>query len=194
MEKSLFKRVWDFLWVSESLISWIVLLLLFFVVIMFLFFPFSRLAFSTHLPYVVVESGSMTHNADFDGWWQKFGIWYEQHNITKEAIADYPFSNGINIGDIIIVKGNTEYKIGDVIVFDAGAAKPIIHRVIKIYEDGNFSTKGDNNAEQLPEEIIVQKNRVLGKSIGKIPKLGWVKLAPCSVLPQFCILVDRIRG
>jgi len=48
-----------------------------------------------------------------------------------------------------------------------------------VNNDANtLSTKGDNNKDQLPTGIEndVQKGKIFGKAIFKIPKLGWVKL------------------
>jgi len=178
--KTFFQKIGYFLLEDESLISWIVCLALCFLIIKFIFFPLMGLVFSTSLPFVIVESESMEHNYNtFDSWWSDFHNWYDNNNITKEQFLQFPLHNGFKKGDIIAVRNMSDYKVGEVIIFDAGQAKPIIHRVIKVDNNANtVSTKGDNNKDQLPTGIEnnIQKGKVFGKAIFKVPKLGWVKL------------------
>jgi len=97
------------------------------------------------------------------------------------SLADTPkwnFQNGVSKGDIIFVVGPKNIKVGDVIIFQAGAKNPLIHRVISI-KDGVYSTKGDNyrtNAGQLQSELAIQKDQIIGKSLFKVPFIGWAKL------------------
>jgi signal peptidase I len=77
-------------------------------------------------------------------------------------------------GDMIIVYGEKDIKIGDVIVFDVPDKKyPIIHRIYKM-NDGMITTKGDNNSG--PDTWSLKKEDIYGKAILKIPILGWVKI------------------
>ncbi len=80
-------------------------------------------------------------------------------------------------GDMIIVQGEKNFSVGDIIVFDVSDKKfPIIHRVIKINADGTLETKGDNNSMQLTFEHNIDSSKVHGKAVFKIPLLGWVKI------------------
>jgi len=172
------KKLWGFLWEENSLLSWavffIVVLPICFLIIKFVFFPFFSFVFSSPLPFVIVESGSMEHNnANFDKWWNSSGGWYEANNITKEKFLEWPWRKGFNKGDIMVVAGSKEYNQGDVIVFKRDAGVPIIHRLIFLEPLG---TKGDNNLYQLGEEKNIGKDRVLGKAVFKIPLLGYLKL------------------
>lgn len=210
--KNTLQKIWYFLWKDESLISWIVLLLLGFCTILFVFFPVSSLIFSSKLPFVVIESGSMIHEGDFDKWWENFGVWYENRSITKEQFEAFSYKNGMNIGDIIVVMSSDDYKVGDVIVFSVPDEKPIIHRIAvrktkcnitervrdNIYrteeEECNFtSTKGDNNQGQLNLELNITQDKIIGKAIFLIPKAGYAKLIPCMIIPDFCEFIDMIR-
>lgn len=211
-KKNWFKKFWHFLWVNESLASWIVLLALCFCFIMFVFFPVSGLIFSSEMPYVVIETGSMIHQWRFDKWWDNQGFFYENISISKEQFKEFPYKGGLNIGDIIIIKGNDNYKVGDVIVYDAQQEKPIIHRIIRIKERCNVTeqvrdniektteqdcyviqTKGDNNPGQLMFEYNISKEQVIGKSVFMIPRLGYVKLVPCYIVPSLCTFIDKVR-
>ena len=98
----------------------------------------------------------------------------------------------LNEGDLIFVRGidpehikagSINDKNGDIIVFDAhglweGAPDGlIVHRVVDRYKkDGrwHFLTKGDANWHV--DFAWVPEGRILGKVIGKIPYIGWVKI------------------
>ena len=180
------KIIWNFLWNSNSIWSWILDLLILFVIIKFIFFPLLGLALATKLPMVIVETPSMVHQGSFDSWWQNFGAWYENKNITKQDAEEWPFRNGINPGDIVIVKGfrnGLDLKQGEVIVFDAHQQVPIIHRVM--YFNSVIGTKGDNNREQRTDETTIPKSDVIGKAVFRIPKLGWVKLIFVKLINGF---------
>lgn len=179
--------IWNFLWKSNSILSWIVNIVLIFLIVKFVIFPLTGLILSTSLPFVIIESKSMEHEGSFDLWFSLHGKWYLDNNITAQEIKDYwPWQSGLNKGDIIIVKGsrNKEYKKGDVIIFKTEEQKiPVIHRIVKIEEkeiNGNiekiFSTKGDCNHGQLPYELEIKAEQIIGKAWLRIPWLGWVKL------------------
>ena len=173
----LMKDVWTFLWESDSIWSWIADFALAFILVRFVFFPLMGIIFSTSLPLVVVESGSMEHNGPFDSWWQEKGQWYLDHNITKEQFLSYPFPNGFNKGDIIVTRGADNYQRGEIIIFQTSVqTTPIIHRVIYQNEDLTFATKGDHNTYQLPYETSTPRSRIISKAVFRIPYLGWLKL------------------
>ena len=77
-------------------------------------------------------------------------------------------------------------KLGDVLVFKTNRPDPIIHRVIKIWqEDGEFyfQTKGDHNPHSYATlgEDEIHQNRVIGKAAVRIPYLGWIKILAVKV-------------
>ena len=197
--KEVAKKVWNFLWNDDSLLSWIVSLALAFIIVKFIFFPLLSLIFATQLPLVVVESGSMHHPGSFIGnaiglqnnfelWWQEKGSWYESQGINKEQVEDWPLKTGLEIGDIVLVSGHGKPEIGDIIIFNANQKHPLIHRIVNIENrDGEiyYSTKGDNNSGQLVSEKEIPKNALIGKAILRIPKLGWVKLVFVKILQTF---------
>lgn len=169
------KKIWHFLWESNSVWSYLAVFIIAFIAIKFMFFPILNLIFSTSLPLVIVESNSMLHTAEFDSYWESHGAWYEENGISKSDFQAYSFNNGINKGDIIVVQGKNSYEKGDVIIFKVPIqSTPIIHRIVS--SGSYYSTKGDNNQYQLAMEKTINPNQVLGKAIGKIPYLGWIKL------------------
>jgi len=166
------QKFWHFL-KQDTFSSWLVSLILIFIAIKFILFPLLSLITGTQLPLVVVESCSMHHNADFERWWAQNGLWYEKQGITKSQFEDFTLKNGFTKGDIILVRGAKEIDKGNVIIFIAGTRYPIIHRIIS---EAPLGTKGDNNAEQLSIERGISREQILGKAVGKVPLLGWVKL------------------
>ncbi len=180
--KGLLKKTWNFLWKSNSIWSLIIDIIIIFLIVKFLLLPGIGLILGTSLPLVIVESGSMTHEDVFDNWYSLHGYWYTENNISLETVNSWGFHDGMDKGDIILVQGNKnkDYKIGDVIIFQVPQNPvPIIHRVIAIHKvDGQifYETKGDHNDGQHPYEELISKEQVLGKSVSRIPWLGWIKL------------------
>ncbi len=117
---------------------------------------------------------------DFDGFWEDCGKWYEDREISKEEFRGFDFKNGFNMGDIFIVSGRSDVIKGDIIVFYyGGESNPIIHRVVDITNDNGeiyYQTKGDHNSGASVFEQKINKEKVYGKAIVKIPFLGWVKI------------------
>ncbi len=169
------KKFWQFLR-KDTWQSWLVSLILIVVIIRFIFFPVLGAITGTPLPLVVVESCSMYHGTNFDSWWDQNAAWYESKGITKTDFQSYSMKNGLNKGDIIFVWGKGEVEKGDIIIFLGGLKYPIIHRIVT---DNPIGTKGDNgrtNADQLNLEKNIPENAIIGKAVGKVPFLGWVKL------------------
>ena len=166
------KRFWKFL-NQDTWQAWIVSLVLAFVVIKFIFFPVMSLITGAPLPLVVVESCSMYHAIDFESWWDQNSVWYLNKEIAKKHFEKFPFKNGLNKGDIILVYGRGGHDIGDVIIFNSEFRFPLIHRVVELNPTG---TKGDNNFDQLNAERGINDDTILGKAVARIPGLGWIKL------------------
>ena len=169
------KKFWIFL-KKDSWASFAVTLLLAFVIIKFVFFPGLSLITGTSLPLVIVESCSMYHHeAGFDKTFESDV--YGDYGISIEDTKNWIFQNGFNKGDVIFVVGAKNVEIGDVIIFNAGAQHPLIHRVIEA--DNDYSTKGDNyitNPEQLNSERSISEDQFVGKALFKVPFVGWAKL------------------
>lgn len=170
------KKFYDYL-KKDTWDSWLVSLLLAIIFIKLIFFPTLSFLTNTSLPLVVVESCSMYHSNNFKDWWleESNKFWYEKNNITKEEFQEYPLKNGLNKGDIVFVLGKKEYKKGDIIIFESETKYPLIHRIVS---KNPISTKGDNNPDQLPNNLEnnIEKEKIFGKAVAKIPYLGWIKL------------------
>ena len=184
--KELLKKFWHLLWKDNTWKGWVFSIIVLFIFIKLIFFPGLSLVTGTKLPLAIVESCSMYHQgnllSNFDAWWENHEPKYIPYEISKEEFKSLIFKNGFNKGDILfIVKANPEkLKVGDVIIFEAGAQNPIIHRIIEIKKENNeyiFSTMGDNNNGQLVVEKEIKSSQLIGKASLKLaPYLGWVKL------------------
>jgi len=153
------RRVWNWIWNSDSFLSWVIAVALIFVFVKFIFFPVLSLIMGTGLPLAGVESSSMDHqivkddsgrlglcgkryseeekqHIDFNEYWEICGEWYEGNDIGKENFSKFPLKNGFRKGDIIVVWGRFTPKIGDIIIFkpnpESTAPRPIIHRIVEI--------------------------------------------------------------
>ncbi|MBW3010710.1 signal peptidase I [Candidatus Woesearchaeota archaeon] len=203
-KKSLFKKIWYFIWEDNSIWSWIVNVILAFLIIKFLVYPALGLGLGTSYPIVAVISSSMDHalangemcgkypvnyQSDLEDFWRVCGDWYEERDITFEQFKEFPLKNGFKKGDLIVLKGRDpkDINIGDIIVFQASDPRvkpePIIHRIVKktaIDSEYIFQTKGDHNKDQIDDFIVketyVSQDRLLGKGWFKIPYLGYVKI------------------
>ena len=193
--KRLLRKIRRFNWREDSVWSWIVNVILAFILIKYIVYPVLGLILATSHPIVAVVSGSMEHGNRFDEWWPQQEGYYLDFGITKQAFDNYRFKNGFNIGDIMILKGKSaeNIQLGDVIVFNGNRRDPIIHRVIKKWEEGGiyyFQTKGDNNKESMPNlESRIHEDNVIGYAVIRIPLLGYIKIWFVDLLKLFNIVL-----
>ena len=68
--------------------------------------------YNTKSPNICDLSFEKTETLDLDRYWELCGEWYEDHNIEKEEFETWPYSNGLNKGDIIVVHGLTPRTSG----------------------------------------------------------------------------------
>jgi signal peptidase I len=190
--KQSLKKLWWFIWEDNSIWSWLVNLILAFILIKFIVYPGLGYVLGTGFPVVAVVSGSMEHDGSFDDWWQSQAYctmgctqeqWYSNYGISKKQFQEFPFKNGFNKGDIMVLVGvePKNIKIGDVIVYMN--SEPIIHRVVKI--DSTFQTKGDHNADSGGIDKNIQDSAIIGKAVFKIPLLGWIKIGFVELISLF---------
>ncbi len=208
------KKVWKFFWYEDSVSSWIANIIVAFMVIRFIVYPVLGAALGTSFPIVAVVSESMEHGLhngflcgqkfdefhhSFDNYWDVCGEWYENKGITKEQFSKFKMSNGFNKGDVIILsRANiNNIKLGDILVFQANKPQPIIHRAIKIWKENGktyYQTKGDHNSDSTAKglgEDKISQERIYGKSILKIPYLGWMKILFVDAVKPLGINIER---
>lgn len=184
--KTFFKKFWNLLWKDESLKGWIFSIIFLFIVIKFIFFPVLGFVTGTSMPLAIVESCSMYHGgnlfSNFDSWWTRHDSKYAAWNISESQFRTFKLENGFNKGDILLIThaDPAKLKVGDIIIYNAGIANPVIHRIMKITNTTSglsFSTEGDNNNGQLGFENGIRPSQILGKAQFKlVPYVGWMKL------------------
>lgn len=171
-------------------------------------------ALNTETPVVAVESCSMEHSTinnwwyqcgplrpdevcgtsaagydvtNFDDYWKLCGGWYESRNMTKQEFESFPFGNGLDVGDMILVMNTEDVRTGDIIVFNQPLRQvPIIHRVYSV-NGSAVLTKGDNNLSPDPSAT----GKIYGKAVFRIPLLGWVKILFDELVRDIAGLVHR---
>lgn len=185
------KKFWNYIWHDDSILSYVLNFAFAFVFIKYLLFPGLGFVLNNDFPVVAIVSGSMEHkivnniicdkkitnvesmNLNFDEWWYYCGDYYKNNfNLTSDDLKSYPYTNGLNIGDVMILYGKAykDINVGDILVFipqdklDSDLPKlglekgdsfffktegPVIHRVVKKWQDDDgvyhFQTKGDHN-------------------------------------------------
>jgi len=118
-------------------------------------------------------------NLNLNEFYDLCGQWYGSINISQDDFNKFSLRNGFNKGDIMILYGWCEVKVGDVIVFLADRPDPIIHRVVSEKEvDGEifYKTKGDHNQDSYYFEASIGDDEIIGKAVFRIPLLGYVKI------------------
>ncbi|MBS3163995.1 signal peptidase I [Candidatus Woesearchaeota archaeon] len=185
---------WHLIWEDDSVLSWVINIVLAFVLMKFVIYPGLGFVLTTSHPVVAVVSGSMEHDASFEKWFSAQEDFYSSYGISQEAFREFPLAGGINTGDIIVLRGVSpeSLAIGDIIVFGGAGPEPIIHRVVRKWEQNQHyyvETKGDHNQGVASIDRNIVDQRIIGKAMMKIPYLGYVKiwfsrLVVCSLSPQ----------
>ena len=137
------------------------------------------LVLGTDLPVVAVVSDSMTHDVTTP--LRHYEFLEEKYGYTQETIDSWPITGGFLKGDALVVVGTKtdELKPGDVIVYDIeGQKTPIVHRIVKIENGTDITTKGDHNPSQDPWK----PSKIHGKAVAVVPFLGWPKLLLTTTL------------
>lgn len=79
----------------------------------------------------------------------------------------------ISVGDMVIIKSQSEYEEGDIITFyDSSAGEYVTHRIITVSTDGQYVTQGDAN--NVADKFPVTNSAVVGKVVLTIAGAGAV--------------------
>ncbi len=208
------KRCWRFFWHEDSMWSWLANVIVAFMVIRWAVYPLLGLLLGTSFPIVAVVSESMEHGLhngvlcgeqaaefqeSFDNYWQVCGSWYGQRNISKAQFREFPFPNGFNKGDVIILwrAHQQNLKVGDILIFQGHRPQPIIHRVVKVGQKNGkqqYQTKGDHNSDSIQGdfgETQIEDERIYGKGVIRVPYLGWLKILFVDAVRPLGIEIQR---
>ena len=125
-------------------------------------------------------------------------------NIKFLTVLSGSMEPTIKTGSIVLVGPVNDYKIGDIITFKPSTEtiSPITHRIAEIKVVGSqpvYITKGDANNSVDSQEI--QKSNIIGKTIVRVPYLGYVidfvrkpiGFVLIIVIPAVVIINDEIR-
>jgi hypothetical protein len=67
-----------------------------------------------------------------------------------------------------------------VVIVDIGKGEiPLVHRVFEVWEENGelrFRTRGDANFASLPSEMSIAPERIMGRVVFVIPKVGHIFL------------------
>ncbi len=73
----------------------------------------------------------------------------------------------LSIHDLVLVKAQEDYQVGDIVVYQSGGSL-VIHRIVEL-RDGGYVTKGDANNT---EDGVVAPEAVKGRMFFRVPYLG----------------------
>ena len=183
IKKSL-KKIWHFLWEEESIASYVAFIVIAFVLLRFVLFP-GVLFVTGYSDIAAVVSSSMQHDELTD---HTFYDWLKFHDFNMSEVKNWPYLDGLNVGDVIAVKKvpPEDIHVGDIILFYSPRGQ-IIHRVIYIHKDNNgkyyYTTKGDANPVILDIEKDIPYKEVKGKLVARVPYLGWPKVIFSKLIP-----------
>jgi len=150
------------------------------------------LALRTGDPYRGVISDSMNHNDEVDRnrYIQQYG--YDPYNVESWRdyfiqrgydTSNFPIQGGFERGDLMFVQGVNpleDIRIGDVIIYSVPYKTiPIVHRVVEISNANgeiSFTTKGDNPYTNSSPDSPITPDKIIGRVVFVIPKLGYLSL------------------
>lgn len=107
----------------------------------------------------------------------------------------------IMTGDVIIIATPISYQVNDVITFLDPENGVITHRIVEVKNNAlgkAYLTKGDANRTQ--DEGLVAEQQILGKTVLKIPRLGYfinftrtaAGMIIFLIIPALLIVIDEI--
>ena len=150
-------------------------------------------ALRTDSYWMAVISPSMMHEGE------RWRIYFENETTRREFLraggvsnlvkdvdtydtSKFPIQGGFERGDLLIIQGVSsvsEITTGDVLMIDMPGTDPLTHRVLAMWEENGkvrFTTKGDHNDYLVPNDRVIEPERVMGKVVFVIPKLGHIAL------------------
>ena len=89
---------------------------------------------------------------------------------TSAIVVSGSMKPALSKHDLIIVKGRSEYRVGNIITYVSHKGTLITHRIISATDKG-FITKGDANNTS---DVEIEQNRILGEVIYIVPFVGMI--------------------
>ena len=104
---------------------------------------------------------------------------------STSAVLSGSMEPAFSAGDFLIYREQAAYAVGDIVIFSEGG-NYITHRIVGEV-DGGFITQGDaNNA---PDQAILDPNNIEGRMVMFIPGLGGFILFLRTPLGVLCLIV-----
>jgi signal peptidase I len=181
--KYFLKKAYNFLWKEESLLSYAVFIIIAFVLLRFVAFP-AFLYVTNYADVAAVISTSMQHSELTD---HTFNEWLRFNGFSEEEVAEWPYLDGLNVGDVIAVRAMPagEIKPGDIVLFYTDRGQ-VIHRVMYVKQVGNeffYTTKGDANPQISTVETDIPYSEIKGELVWKTPYLGYPRVLLSYLIP-----------
>ncbi|MEW6221749.1 MAG: hypothetical protein AB1476_00290 [Candidatus Hadarchaeota archaeon] len=180
---------------------WVLEFLLTLGILYFVFAGALILIFRTDSYWMAVTSGSMVHEGqDWESYFEDVNVrksFLVNQGLTQVAentptfdASKFPIQGGFERGDLLFIQGVgsvSDISVGDVLIVDRSPYTiPLTHRVLAVWEDSGavrFTTKGDHNTYLVndsntpwPDDLIIYPERITGKVVFVIPKLGNIAL------------------
>lgn len=185
------RRVKAFL--GHGRVRWVLELLLTLGILYFAISGAMILIFRTNSFWMAVISNSMAHEGET---WR---MYFEDERArrafflaegvpaipqTTYDTSSFPIQGGFERGDLVFIQGvssPSEISVGDVLIIDRSPHNPtpLTHRVLAVWEDNGevrFTTKGDRNPYLIADDMVVLPEKIVGKVVFVVPKLGFFSL------------------
>jgi signal peptidase len=134
-----------------------------------------------------------------------FLMFYRPVSLAGETLYEPVYTGSmepaIPVGGLVVVKPvNPEtLREGDIICFRLSESTSVTHRIVNVTDEG-FTTKGDANED--PDQGIVEKENVIGKVIFTVPFIGYlgyfvrtpIGFILLIVIPASLIIIVEIRN
>jgi signal peptidase len=111
----------------------------------------------------------------------------------------------IKTGDIVVIQKKGNYAVGDIISFNNGYKEEmsVTHRIVGLKNNNGqagYETKGDANNK--PDGNFVPFSNVLGRSVFRVPYLGYAVEAAKQpmgfifiiILPALYVVYDEVKN
>lgn len=186
---------------THGAIKWVLEFLLTLGVLYCVFSGVLILLFRTDSYWMAVTSPSMTHTGET---WRTYfenenvrsrfltgyGLSSTVDNTRTFDTSKFPIQGGFEKGDLLIVQGVgsvSDIAVGDVLIINRDPYTiPLTHRVLAVWTDNGkvrFTVKGDYNSTLIDDsrtswsdDRVVIPERITGKVVFVIPKLGNIAL------------------
>jgi signal peptidase I len=124
-----------------------------------------------------------------------FAIWINFAPVQFGGLSSYvivagaSMEPGLKLGDLVLVRDELDYKVGEVVTYQHPLIGPIIHRIIKT-EGDQFVLQGDNN--DWIDSYTPTRDEIIGRLWLHVPKAGDVmsKLRSPATMALLALIIS----